>query len=631
MKRYTAHVASLIILALFLPLLSCSSGGGGDSGGSGGIAPPPGGAYQWTYMVYMGADNNLSDAGLADLNEMEMVGSSANVAIVVQAEFSTKYSQGMTSSGTSRIFVQNDNDTNSVDLNGASLGNVDMASPAALTDFINWAKTNVPAQHYALVIWDHGAGWKAKKFFSPAKGAVLDETSGNFMSLPDLAKGVADSGVYFDVINFDACLMAMYEVAYEFKGLTDYMVFSEQTEPGEGDPYDTILGALAATPSMSSRDLANTIVNKYDEFYTSNSRGSTTKSAVDMSGLATLDTKLLALGAALTSDSAGQAVMTTVRTTRLEYAYPANQDIGDMCDYLATSAAGNPVKTAAAEVKTALTSMVIDNKTNGSDMEKSSGLSIYLPLASETSTGELSNYDRLTCNKTARVSATGTWGSYLETLISGAGGATAVYKPGNFGIKITWTDPSGAVCDADVDLYVWEPAVDFSITANGDYYAPYMGQTSPNGFFSADSADSGKSEEYYLANEQVLVGYYYFLANLYPTTGTSCNQARVHLFLYDPATFGDSDWHEATQANLAGIGVTTVNPSPHDLDFTNASDPYYYPPLANMNNYSDWWLPFYVDIKTASIIPDYLSGSNLLQFNKKSRLIVRYKKGSRLF
>src|SRR3990172_8705728 len=121
-KRYPSPVASLLLVALFMSMLSCSSGGGGgDGGGSGGTA----GSRQWTYMVYMGADNNLSDAGLGDLNMMEKVGSSADVAIVVQAEFSTKYTQGMTSSSTGRILVANDNDPNNPNLSsGADIGNV---------------------------------------------------------------------------------------------------------------------------------------------------------------------------------------------------------------------------------------------------------------------------------------------------------------------------------------------------------------------------------------------------------------------------------------------------------------------------------------------------------------------------
>ncbi|MCK9420855.1 MAG: clostripain-related cysteine peptidase [Nitrospirae bacterium] len=602
MKRSNAQIACLILVALFMSLLSCSSGGGGDNGTAG--------SRKWTYMVYIGGDNNLSDAAVADLNEMETVGSSDNVAIAVQVELSPRYTAGAPSD-TYRILVQQDSDPNNVSTQGDSIGNVDMANPATLKAFINWAKDTYPAEHYALVVWDHGAGWKTKKFSSPARGAVQDETSGTFMSLPDLAKGVADSGVHFDIINFDACLMAMYEVAYEFKGLTDYMVFSEQTEPGEGDPYDTILAALAANPSMSSRDLSSTIVTKYDAFYTTNDRGGTTKSAVDMSKLDALDMKLLALGTALKSDAASSGVMTTARTIRLDYAYEANHDLGDLCDYLATSAAGPAVKTAAAEVKTALTSMVIANQTNGTDMANSAGLAVYLPLASETNTADLGSYSLLASNKTSRAAASGTWGSYLETLISGAGGGTAIYKPGNFGIKIVWTNVSDQSCNADVDLYVFEPTP----SGTGDLFAPWMGQTSPNGFFSADSAASGKSEEYYLANEQVLAGEYYFLVNYY-ADGATCTKAKVHIYLYDPASLGDSNWHEATSA-------------PVSLDL---SSPWTNQPLtsiADLNNYSDWWVPFY--ITKDSDMTQIVSGSNPLELNKRSQMIIQYKKGFRLF
>jgi hypothetical protein len=542
---------------------------------------------------------------------METVGSSSNVAIIVQAEFSTKYTQDMPTSNTSRILVQKDNAAGA-NLTGIDIGNVNMASPEALTDFIKWATTNYPAQHYALVIWDHGAGWKAGKPVSPLKGAVQDETSGTFMSLPDLAKGVADSGVHFDVINFDACLMAMYEVAYEFNGLTDYMVFSEQTEPGEGDPYDTILAALAATPSMGGQTLASTIVDKYNAFYTTNDRGGTTKSAVDMSKLGTLDTKVLALGAELTSDLLSPAVMTTARTSTQAYTGDTNHDIGALCDYLATSAVGPAVKTAAAELKTVLTSMVIANETNGTDMVDSHGLAIYLPLASETNATELANYASLASNKTARASATGTWGSYLDSLI---GVGTASYKPGNFGIRITWTNTSGTVCNSNLDLYVWEPAADYSSTGNGHWYAPRMGQSSPNGLFSADSIVSGKSEEYYLANEQVLTGDYFFLVN-YRADGSTCTKAKVHLYLYDPS-YGD--WLEATSTNFSDISPTLQ--SPREMDRSNIWTNQDINSLTDLNNYSDWWTPFYITKElNMPQLPDAL---NMLNMKMTSQIIFK--------
>ena len=122
----------VLAVLLSLALVACGGGGTGGTGGTGGVT-----GRQWTYMVYMGADNNLSDAGLADINEMEKVGSNDNVAIVVQAEFSAKYSSTFPNlpTDTRRIYVQNDNNTNNVNLAGTSLGNVDMGKPATLAAF----------------------------------------------------------------------------------------------------------------------------------------------------------------------------------------------------------------------------------------------------------------------------------------------------------------------------------------------------------------------------------------------------------------------------------------------------------------------------------------------------------------
>ncbi len=618
----------LLIGILIISAGIASCGGGGSSSSS--SSSSSSGGRQWTYMVYMGANNNLSDAGLYNLNDMEKVGSSGSLAIVVQAEFSPQYSaaSGITQAVAGRIYVENDNNPNAVNLNaGTGIGYVDMATPAALTDFINWAKTNYPAQHYALVIWDHGGGWKTNKLRSPLKGAVLDDTSGNFMSLPDLAKGVADSNVHFDVINFDACLMAMYEVAYEFRGLTDYMVLSEQTEPGTGDPYDAILGALAANPSMTGRTLATTIVDKYNAFYVPDTREGTTKSAIDMSQIDALDAKVVALAKALTNETTATAAIQYAQNNTQNYEYTANHDLYEFCKSLNTnlsSGTSGTAKTLSGDIMTLMGSVVIDSKTTTSTVANSHGLAIYIPQANETNSAELAQYSQLKCNLTSRTSASGTWGSYINYLLAGSGGGTAVYKPGNFGIKITWTNYfSGQDCDADLDLYVWEPDVDFSTTGHGSLHAPYMGQTSPNGFFSQDSSVSGKSEEYYLANDQVLAGDYYFLVNDY-ASGPTCTRALARLYMYDPVNFGDSNWHEA---NLAGIGVNLSYPSPITLDLSSPWQGQALTSVADLNNYSDWWVPFSI---TKALTSSFPLGSNPPSVDKSSEYILRYKKGSRL-
>jgi hypothetical protein len=314
-KRKNGRIWLCGLLGLAFSLVACSGGGGGGGSDSGGGTT----GREWTYMVYMGADNNLSSSGEDDITEMAKVGSTSGVAVVVQAEFSQQYSTGLPTD-TRRMLIQKG--VNNIAAS-TSIGNVNMADPAQLTAFIKWAQQTYPAKRYALVIWDHGAGWKTASLNTRRnllRGAVQDETSDSFMSLPDLAKAVRDSGVHFDLINFDACLMAMYEVAYEFKGLVDYLVFSEETEPGEGDPYDTILTALTANPTQSARTLASTIVDKYDDYYTTNNRGATTKSAVDMSQMDALDAKVLALSAALKADAGAttlvQAAQSATATQR---------------------------------------------------------------------------------------------------------------------------------------------------------------------------------------------------------------------------------------------------------------------------------------------------------------------------
>ena len=58
-----------------------------------------------------------------------------------------------------------------------------------------------------------------------------------------------------DVLAFDACLMQMAEVAYEVKDLADYVVGSEETEPGPGYPYDPFLAGLLGHASLKTTEI----------------------------------------------------------------------------------------------------------------------------------------------------------------------------------------------------------------------------------------------------------------------------------------------------------------------------------------------------------------------------------------
>ena len=103
----------------------------------------------WTIMVYMAGDNNLSEAGDADLFEMRRVGSTDRVQVVVEFD-------NAGSAGTRRIHVTEDGVGETVE----TLGETDSGSPAVLSNFISWAARNYPADRYALILWNHGNGWE---------------------------------------------------------------------------------------------------------------------------------------------------------------------------------------------------------------------------------------------------------------------------------------------------------------------------------------------------------------------------------------------------------------------------------------------------------------------------------------
>ena len=140
---------------------------------------------------------------------------------------------------------------------------VNMADPDTLTDFIRYCADNYPADHTMLLLWDHGGGFK---------GFGWDEIYGNDnLSLADLrtaienAVGCDKDDPFFEVIGFDACLMASLEAAHELSGLGRYLLASEETEPATGWDYLTWVRALSQSPGMNGAQLGRIVADSYVE------------------------------------------------------------------------------------------------------------------------------------------------------------------------------------------------------------------------------------------------------------------------------------------------------------------------------------------------------------------------------
>jgi len=115
----------------------------------------------WTFLIYMNADNNLEQFSLIDFYEMAKVGSTQKVNIIVQLDRAEGYSTEYGDWKQTLRFKVEKNMQPIVSNATMDLGEVNMCDSTALSDFIQWGHQNYPAKRYALVIWSHGAGWRS--------------------------------------------------------------------------------------------------------------------------------------------------------------------------------------------------------------------------------------------------------------------------------------------------------------------------------------------------------------------------------------------------------------------------------------------------------------------------------------
>lgn len=268
----------------------------------------------WTVLAYICADNDLERFGLQDVNEMERVGSSDKVNIVAQLDRMREGLSGATISdgnwtGTRRYYVTKDDNMNKIaSPMVGNLGEQDMGDKKTLAEFVKWGVKTYPADNVLIVIWNHGAGWL---------GVAHDEDSGRMLSMTDVSWALREGqkelskvnkkASKFAIVDFDACLMGTIEVAYELSDVAQFLVASEENEPGQGMPYADYLGPLVKNPGLSAREFTKRMVGTYVYSYAKGGSATNqfimgspvTKSATDLGKLPDLVKKFDALGRAL--------------------------------------------------------------------------------------------------------------------------------------------------------------------------------------------------------------------------------------------------------------------------------------------------------------------------------------------
>jgi len=343
---------------------------------------------EWTIMVFVNGKNNLEPYALYDMNEMEMIGSSDQVNVVTEVGRIRGYSSSDGDWQTARRYlVKKDNDKNKITSPIVQeLGKVDMGDYKHLVDFANWAKTNYPAKKYMLVVWNHGAGWiKNARAIGVDKGISYDDETGNHITTPQLGMAMKAIGKV-DVYGSDACLMQMPEVNYEIKDYADYIVGSEETEPGDGYTYNLLLGPLVAKPTMNGAQLGKLAVDAYaDNYGTQDHTQSLVLGGAGQNGLILPINNFVA--AAMAANE--KPLIKTAMNGTQSYAYAENKDLWHFLSLYAASSKDANVKSTAKALQTYLTgTLILHNRVN-STYSNSKGLAIYMPNYTNSAYAEL--------------------------------------------------------------------------------------------------------------------------------------------------------------------------------------------------------------------------------------------------
>ena len=332
-----------------------------------------------TIMVYMcGTDlESRSGMGTSDLQEMLAADLGKNINLLVYTGGCKGWKNNLVSSSANQIWQVRDGGMVCLQ---KDLGSVPMTNPDTLTGYIQWCAKNYPADRYELIFWDHGGG--------SISGYGYDEkfASSGSMGLAGINTALKNAGVTFDFIGFDACLMATAETALMLTPYADYLIASEETEPGVGWYYTNWLTEFGKNPSKPTIEIGQKIVDDFVDVCAQKCRGQlTTLSIIDLAELEkTVPAKLTAFAQSTSQliQAKEYQTVSSARSGAREFAQSSRIDQIDLV-HLARNL-GTAEGTALAD---ALLSAVKYNRTS-SNMTNAYGVSIYFPYQ------KLSNVDR---------------------------------------------------------------------------------------------------------------------------------------------------------------------------------------------------------------------------------------------
>lgn len=356
----------------------------------------------WAFLVYIAGDNDLSDAGLSDLDELCEEGASSRVHVGVEIDTEGEFDGSIRYEITAKDW---ENIAHRTVIK--RLPELDSGAPKALREFLDWGIKRFPATRRVLVVWGHGAGFRA------VRRDIAPDDFGGSLDMSEIEGVLKNSGIgprkKLAIIGFDACLMNMIEVAHHLANYAHILVGSQQTEPGNGWPYDKVLAALKVrrTGKLVARD----IVNRYIQYYICEEESGVTQSAIELSKTDTVIDDLNDLGyllkAALDDDRnrtdrptlSSRNKIRRLRVTMQTFFFGDYVDLVHMAKVLPKFTTNKAIIAAARKLARSAAACVIHHDYIGSDLEQAKGISVWFPAERRLYYQHRGKYLALNCNR----------------------------------------------------------------------------------------------------------------------------------------------------------------------------------------------------------------------------------------
>lgn len=228
---------------------------------------------EWTYALYMAADNNLERFALKNIKEIKENLGTQKINFIVLLDRTSGYDK-TEGNWTDTKILELHTDTELNDDAISELGERDTSDVSTLNEFLDFVSKYYPSEKFALNIWSHGFGvYPDCKINTSSRSLIQDYTTGYSnecsFSIIDFANTLKkfneSQNKKINILQFDCCLMQMIEILWQLKDSAEFIIGSQAELPGSGSNYTNLYQNF--TSNLTTEECVSKIITNFKEKY----------------------------------------------------------------------------------------------------------------------------------------------------------------------------------------------------------------------------------------------------------------------------------------------------------------------------------------------------------------------------